>query len=43
MPLKLYRNQSTQVDITGYVAVDKNADLILLKVTGVLKHATLSF
>ncbi|MDR3350247.1 MAG: serine protease [Prevotellaceae bacterium] len=27
-------NTSTQVNVTGYVAVDKSADLILLKVTG---------
>jgi hypothetical protein len=30
-------NTSTQVNVTGYVAVDKDADLILLKVTGTPK------
>ena len=30
-------NTSTEVNVTGYVAVDKNADLILLKVTGTPK------
>jgi hypothetical protein len=27
-------NTTTEVNVTGYVAIDKNADLILLKVTG---------
>jgi hypothetical protein len=30
-------NTSTELNVTGYVAVDKNADLILLKVTGAPK------
>jgi hypothetical protein len=30
-------NTSTEVNVTGYVAVDKDADLILLKVTGTSK------
>jgi hypothetical protein len=30
-------NTSTEVNVTGYVAVDKDADLILLKVTGTPK------